>query len=67
MKNTIATRSILLLVAALTSPLVAAHPGHDHQHWSASLIHLLWILPAVIAIGALFHLYRRKRTQSDKG
>ncbi|MEC4727313.1 hypothetical protein HWQ46_17335 [Shewanella sp. D64] len=66
MKNRLITTRFMLLVTALISPLVYAHSGHDHQHWSSSIIHLLWILPAMIAIGIAIHLYRRKPTTQSE-
>ncbi|WP_076409238.1 hypothetical protein [Shewanella sp. UCD-KL12] len=61
MKSKPALALFALLTSSLTTPLVMAHPGHDHQHWSASLIHLLWILPLVAAIGLAVTLYRRQK------
>ncbi|GGI88330.1 hypothetical protein GCM10007978_27520 [Shewanella hanedai] len=67
MKNRITTGQIILLLTAIISPFASAHPGHDHQHWSSSLIHLFWILPALIAAGVAIHLYRRKpKTKSEQ-
>ncbi|QFU22326.1 hypothetical protein FM038_009250 [Shewanella eurypsychrophilus] len=51
----------------LIAPTALAHPGHDHAHWSSSMVHLLWILPTVAALGLAITMYRRKKaaTQSD--
>ncbi|MPY21693.1 hypothetical protein FM037_17725 [Shewanella psychropiezotolerans] len=51
----------------LIAPTALAHPGHDHAHWSSSMVHLLWILPAVAALGLAITMYRRKKaaTRSD--
>ncbi|AQS36780.1 hypothetical protein Sps_01615 [Shewanella psychrophila] len=49
----------------LIAPAALAHPGHDHAHWSSSMVHLLWILPAVAALGLAISMYRRKKTATQ--
>ncbi|MEI6859625.1 MAG: hypothetical protein V5788_07590 [Shewanella sp.] len=53
--------------ALLITPTALAHPGHDHLHWSSLLVHLLWVLPAVAALGLTIIMYRQKQatTQSN--
>ncbi len=55
-----------LVGASLLSPLAMAHPGHDHQHWTASLLHLLWLLPAITAVVVAMILYRRHKVASNQ-
>ncbi|BAJ02689.1 hypothetical protein [Shewanella violacea] len=61
------TAALTLVSSLLIAPAALAHAGHDHAHWSSSMIHLLWILPAVAALGLAITMYRRKKsaTQSD--
>lgn len=39
---------------------VMAHSGHDHTDPKATLIHLLWIAPGVIAAGLLYRRFFNK-------
>ncbi len=40
---------IFALLALLLSKPLFAHPGHDHSAPGAGLIHLLWLVPFIIA------------------
>jgi hypothetical protein len=46
------------------STSIFAHPGHDHNAADAGLVHLLWLAPAIIAMGVIS--YRKIKTKSDK-
>ena len=58
---------ILKLVLTITILLITspsfAHAGHDHTSMMASLIHLFWLAPAIIAIGILYSKLLRKNYQ----
>ncbi|PAJ73204.1 hypothetical protein CJF42_16990 [Pseudoalteromonas sp. NBT06-2] len=57
---------LLLGSAAFTSQAVFAHPGHDHNAASSNLIHLLWIAPALIAVGLIAYKLVNKNKQAKK-
>ncbi|MEZ8027930.1 hypothetical protein [Enterovibrio norvegicus] len=58
------TQRLALFAFLLTaSPMLMAHASHDHGHWSASLIHLLWALPVIVAGAIAFWGLRRIRHQ----
>jgi len=40
---------ILFLQLLLLSAPLYAHPGHDHSAAGAGLIHLLWLVPFIVA------------------
>lgn len=40
---------IFALQALLLSSPLLAHPGHDHSAAGAGLVHLLWLVPIIIA------------------
>jgi len=42
------TLIFVLQLLMLSTPLYA-HPGHDHSSAGAGLVHLLWLLPFIIA------------------
>ena len=46
MKKTVIIFSSLALL--LSNPLFA-HPGHDHTAADSGLVHLLWLVPVIIA------------------
>ena len=46
MKNTIT--SFALLALFISTPLLA-HPGHDHSAADSGLVHLLWLVPVIVA------------------
>ena len=39
----------VMLLTILLSAVALAHPGHDHNDAGAGLIHLLWLVPFIIA------------------
>ncbi|WDE01951.1 hypothetical protein SG35_019910 [Thalassomonas actiniarum] len=45
--------SLFCTITLLVSFTVRAHGGHDHQAPEATLIHLLWILPGIIALAVV--------------
>ncbi|WP_281558428.1 hypothetical protein [Thalassomonas sp. RHCl1] len=45
--------SLLCMIMLLVSFTVRAHGGHDHQAPEATLIHLLWIIPGIIALAVV--------------
>ncbi|MCJ8303742.1 hypothetical protein [Shewanella sp.] len=57
--------ALTFISTLLIAPMALAHPGHDHAHWSSSMVHLLWILPAVAALGLAITIYRRKKTATQ--
>ncbi len=55
-------KGLMLLVPSLIPTLVWAHPGHDHYHWSAGIIHSYWIWPLVAAgVFAAVFLYKKNQ------
>lgn len=59
--NTVFTLCLILLV-----PLPAsAHSGHDHTSIFSSLIHLLWLTPALVAL-VLLHTHLLKKNYKMK-
>lgn len=40
---------ISALSALLLSNPLFAHPGHDHSAASSGLVHLLWLVPVIVA------------------
>ena len=57
--------ALTFISTLLIAPTALAHPGHDHAQWSSSMVHLLWILPAVAALGLAITIYRRKKTATQ--
>ena len=39
----------LVFVSAILSTSVFAHSGHDHSHPMSGFVHLVWLLPLVVA------------------
>ena len=52
--------SIIFFSLLMVTGQAFAHPGHAHNHWSAVLIHVLW-LAAPLALLAAYAVYRQKR------
>jgi len=52
-------RILIFTLLSLLTTSVWAHPGHDHQSVFATLVHLLWVLPVIVAIGVAFYLTRK--------
>ena len=40
---------IFVLLALLLSNPLLAHPGHEHSDVGSGLVHLLWLVPIIIA------------------
>jgi len=45
---------IILSISLLTSASSYAHAGHDHTSTFASLVHLFWLVPILIAAAILY-------------
>lgn len=54
---------ILFLTSFISSPLFA-HAGHDHNSAMASLVHFLWIAPAVAAVAILYSKLVKNKKQA---
>lgn len=54
-------RYLAALFIALFSTASLAHPGHDHNHWSSSLTHLVLALSIVGIASVGVFLYRRNK------
>lgn len=52
-------RIFIFTLLSLLTTSAWAHPGHDHQSVFATLVHLLWVLPVIVAIGVAFYLTRK--------
>lgn len=52
-------RILIFTLLSLLTTSAWAHPGHDHQSVFATLVHLLWVLPVIVAIGVAFYLTRK--------
>ncbi|HBY85108.1 MAG TPA: hypothetical protein DEO86_04465 [Colwellia sp.] len=48
MKKAVVNLIGLLLPMLLSNPSFA-HPGHDHSASGSGLVHLLWLLPVIVA------------------
>ena len=55
----------LLAFVLLFSEQVYAHPGHDHGGPFAWMEHLLWLAPAIIAVGIVFYIKRQKASDKE--
>jgi len=53
------SRILIFSLLSLLTSSVWAHPGHDHQSVFATLVHLLWVLPVLVAIGVAIYLTRK--------
>lgn len=48
----------LVIVTAMFSSVLYAHPGHDHHHWTSFFLHVLFyasLAAAVAACGFAFY------------
>ena len=68
-------RLILCVLTLLMTVVASAHDGHDHTAPEAPLIHLLWIIPGIIALAiwagriylnSLTKIYNIPQRKSDK-
>lgn len=53
-------KGIFAVFTALVTSLALAHPGHDHSSWTAPLIHAIWLLPLVLAVGVVAYFIHKK-------
>lgn len=44
---------ILITLLAFAALPTFGHAGHDHSHPLATLVHLLWLAPLMLAVGFL--------------
>ena len=65
MRHYVKSLSLIFFSLLMVTGQVFAHPGHDHSHWSASLIHVLW-LAAPLALLAAYALFRKTRAPEPK-
>lgn len=56
----------ILLVGLVFSTQSLAHSGHDHTSPMASLIHLLWFAPMVIAAVMYFSMRKKNNVNSNE-
>ncbi len=54
---------IMLSITLLISSPAFAHAGHDHTSILASLVHLVWLTPALIALVLLYTKLLKKNYQ----
>lgn len=59
-------KHFMLVFLAVFSSASFAHTGHDHDHWSSNLTHLILALAVVgvIAVGVQFF---RRKSKLQKG
>jgi len=67
--------ALIYMLTSLLSFSAQAHGGHDHLAPEAALIHLLWIIPGIIALtvlagkiylNALSKIYNIKQVKTKK-
>jgi len=64
MKNcSLINKALLVLSTGLFSQLAWSHGGHDHSAANASLIHLLWLAPVIIAAGVAYYRINKNKSQ----
>lgn len=56
---------ILMVLFSVCSFSTLAHSGHDHHSQFSQLIHLLWLAPAMIAVGLLYSYILKKSYKMD--
>ncbi len=54
---------IIFCISLVISQPIFAHAGHDHASNLASLIHLAWLAPALIAVALLYTKLLKKNYQ----
>jgi len=54
---------LVLCISVLFSSPSFAHAGHDHTTMLSSLVHLLWLAPALIALVVLYSKLLKKNYQ----
>ncbi len=61
------TAILFLLITLLLSTPLFAHPGHDHSASDSGLLHLLWLLPVIVAaVIVVFKEITARNDRSDK-
>ena len=51
--------TLLMSISAFMSPIVAAHEGHDHSHWTSPILHALFLLSlAAVGLACVYALYK---------
>lgn len=58
-------KNLFVIFIAMVSLPLFAHEGHDHAHWSAAYLHLLFY-GAIIAVVAAFSFSFYKRAKRNK-
>lgn len=53
-------KAFFAILTTLSTSFALAHPGHDHSSWAAPLIHALWLLPMVLAVGVVAYFIHKK-------
>ena len=46
--------SLILSIIFLMSLPAYAHPGHDHSSVFSNIVHLLWLIPAFVALAMVY-------------
>lgn len=54
---------IILCITLLLSAPSFAHAGHDHTSMQASLVHLFWLAPILIALIILYNKLLKRNYQ----
>jgi len=58
---------IFVLLFLLLSSSAFAHPGHDHNAPGAGLMHLLWLIPVIVAaVVVVFKEITAPKGRTDK-
>ena len=64
MKKNLLTASA---IAFAYSPIALSHPGHDHSHWTANSVHLMFAASIVgviaVAVFAMKKIHKNSDTQ----
>jgi len=57
---------IIISISLLISLPVYAHPGHDHSSIFSNAIHLMWLVPAFVALAVLYTKVLKKNYRIKK-
>ncbi len=61
------TAILFAVITLLLSTPLFAHPGHDHSASDSGLLHLLWLLPVIVAaVVVVFKEITALNDRSDK-
>nr|WP_159063614.1 hypothetical protein [Thaumasiovibrio occultus] len=58
-------KHIITMLMMLFPAIAAAHPGHEHDHWSSMLIHAGWA-GSLVAVAVAIGYYIKKRNASKE-